>query len=94
MSNINETEVSKKQRDAFGSHPSHCCEQHGCKYGDDEDCPVFTSQVEQTGYCPFCVNVDDAKAKIAKLEKEIEWSLNIQKRLGVEISSRDDDYYY
>lgn len=33
--------------------PSHCCLEHGCKYGY-EDCPVATGKVKQQGLCENC----------------------------------------
>ena len=33
-------------------HDAHCCQAHGCKYGDD-DCPVVAGQVEGI-YCEEC----------------------------------------
>jgi hypothetical protein len=37
-----------------GVHQTHCCVLHGCKYGDDENCPVFTGEVEQLYTCEYC----------------------------------------
>jgi hypothetical protein len=34
-------------------HQSHCCDTHGCKYGDD-DCPVTNGQVTQDHPCEWC----------------------------------------
>ncbi len=39
-----------------GTHnccPSHCCIDHGCKYGYD-DCPVMLGQIKQEGFCENC----------------------------------------
>jgi len=34
-------------------HSHHCCEKHGCKYGDI-DCPVILNLVKQQYPCEFC----------------------------------------
>ena len=35
-------------------HASHCCKWHGCKYGEDEICPVVLGKVEQEYPCEWC----------------------------------------
>jgi hypothetical protein len=37
----------------WGVHQAHCCEDHGCKYGD-KDCPVVLGQVTQSYRCETC----------------------------------------
>jgi len=37
-----------------GVHRTHCCIKHGCKYGDDDHCPVATGRIEQDGACHNC----------------------------------------
>lgn len=37
----------------YGVHETHCCEIHGCKYGD-EDCPVVLGIVKQKYECESC----------------------------------------
>jgi hypothetical protein len=36
-------------------HETHCCVDHGCKYGD-HDCPVASGEVEQKYDCEECVS--------------------------------------
>lgn len=36
-------------------HTEHCCQMHGCKYDDDEDCPVWTAEKHQSFMCEWCV---------------------------------------
>lgn len=36
-----------------GVHQTHCCKQHGCKYGDSV-CPVFSGEVIQDFPCETC----------------------------------------
>jgi hypothetical protein len=38
----------------YGVHVEHCCVRHGCKYGDDEDCPVESGKVQQSYPCESC----------------------------------------
>lgn len=37
----------------YGVHETHCCEIHGCKYGD-EDCPVVLGIVKKKYDCESC----------------------------------------
>lgn len=39
----------------YGVHETHCCETHGCKYGD-EDCPVVLGIVKQKYECESCLD--------------------------------------
>lgn len=34
-------------------HQTHCCDLHGCKYGD-HDCPVETKEIKQSYDCETC----------------------------------------
>ena len=36
-----------------GTHRTHCCFIHGCKYGNDE-CPVAKGGIEQEFICEDC----------------------------------------
>lgn len=36
-----------------GVHASHCCVEHGCKYGD-KNCPVVQGMIEQKHPCEDC----------------------------------------
>jgi hypothetical protein len=44
----------KKSAINVGVHVTHCCAQHGCKYGDDRRCPVASGRVKQEGPCETC----------------------------------------
>lgn len=39
--------------DKWGVHKTHCCNEHGCKYGD-VDCPVVMDLIIQTYPCESC----------------------------------------
>lgn len=40
--------------DPGGVHRTHCCRTHGCKYGEDSTCPVYTGGVVQAYECEWC----------------------------------------
>lgn len=40
--------------DRTGTHQAHCCDEHGCKYGDSPNCPVEQGTVKQDGPCETC----------------------------------------
>jgi hypothetical protein len=37
----------------WGVHETHCCFEHGCKYGDS-DCPVELGIIDQEFPCEMC----------------------------------------
>lgn len=39
-------------------HATHCCAEHGCKYGDDDECPVVTGKVSGV-LCEDCEPPDE-----------------------------------
>lgn len=49
-------------------HESHCCEYHGCKYGD-EDCPVASGQLKQLYPCEECREEDPKDKAMRELIK-------------------------
>lgn len=40
-------------QERWGVHRTHCCFEHGCKYGD-EDCPVELGLIKQDYPCEMC----------------------------------------
>jgi hypothetical protein len=42
----------------WGVHNSHCCEFHGCKYGDETNCPVVTQVTKQLYMCDECHSLE------------------------------------
>lgn len=42
----------------IGTHVTHCCKDHGCKYGDD-DCPVKAGTHKQEFPCEMCGEDDE-----------------------------------
>ncbi len=39
---------------SVGTHVSHCCRHHGCKYGENETCPVVLGTHKQKYPCETC----------------------------------------
>lgn len=35
-------------------HTRHCCVEHGCKYGEEDGCPVYQGIVKQEQACEHC----------------------------------------
>ena len=35
-------------------HTEHCCQLHGCKYGDQDSCPVASGRKRQSYPCEYC----------------------------------------
>lgn len=66
-------------RPKYGAHPTHCCAQHGCKYGD-ADCPVEMEIVEQVYPCEDCSSPEELAEEIAELQEELEWALKLRNR--------------
>lgn len=48
-----EKEGNVLPKEDWGVHESHCCLEHGCKYGDD-NCPVALGQTPQDYTCEMC----------------------------------------
>jgi hypothetical protein len=42
--------------DKVGVHVTHCCYQHGCKYGwmTKDPCPVAEGRIKQESGCEYC----------------------------------------
>lgn len=68
----------------IGTHVTHCCERHGCKYGEDETCPVVQKQNGQEYPCEDCQNPQQLRGRIAALKEELTWSEELAYRLGRE----------
>jgi len=44
-------------KEKYGVHASHCCKEHGCKYGNS-NCPVELGLIEQEFPCEECQHED------------------------------------
>jgi hypothetical protein len=72
---------------SVGTHQTHCCEKHGCRYGK-ETCAVVTKEVEQSYPCPQCRSTSAIDAEIKELEEEREWSSRLEAK-GMKIYDYD-----
>ncbi len=41
-------------KEDWGVHETHCCNKHGCKYGDHDDCPVEQDLTKGLYQCESC----------------------------------------
>lgn len=41
-------------KEDWGVHETHCCILHGCKYGNNENCPVCNGLIKQRYICETC----------------------------------------
>lgn len=49
-------------------HTEHCCRNHGCKYGQEDSCPVWLGYKLQSYACETC-DVFDGIDKLEKVPK-------------------------
>ena len=45
-------------------HTEHCCAEHGCKYGDIEDCTVANGRKKQSFPCETCRECEEATKRV------------------------------
>lgn len=61
--------------DREGTHITHCCAKHGCKYSygfpGEDTCPVYDHGKPQEYPCEWCVDVREAEDRIKELQEEI-----------------------
>ena len=50
--------MAQVPEEKYGVHASHCCEEHGCKYGNP-DCPVTNGKVKQEYKCESCYTEEE-----------------------------------
>lgn len=72
-----EAEKEEYRLREIGTHVGHCCARHGCKYGDEENCPVENKSHKQDHPCESCVDVADAEAQIRELQEEIAFTRSL-----------------
>lgn len=46
------------------THTEHCCRRHGCKYGENADCPVVTGKKSQSYSCEQCHEENDGTERV------------------------------
>jgi hypothetical protein len=64
--------------DQRGTHLSHCCLMHGCKYGDDT-CPVENDTAKQDHPCEDCTPIADLEMIIRDAQAQIDFQQNLMK---------------
>ena len=66
----------------IGTHTTHCCELHGCKYSyslsEDDECPVEAKTHEQLYPCDMCEPVSRLKAQMVELQEELEFAEKLE----------------
>lgn len=65
----------------IGTHTSHCCLEHGCKY-NEENCPVELKTHEQEFPCEECQPPEVIRERIASLREELKQMEALEARLG------------
>jgi len=59
-------------------HTSHCCKDHGCKYGDS-DCPVETGRMKQEYPCEMCaIEEQEQRMHLARMKQRMEADVDEQ----------------
>lgn len=61
-----------KEDSSFGVHAAHCCSVHGCKYREDDVCPVVNGLHEGV-YCEDCYYDEQSVAQAITLLVEREF---------------------
>lgn len=72
------TVINNIEYSNVGTHVTHCCAEHGCKY--NKACPVADKVVEQEGGCGYCLSSEALGEEIARLQKELAWSVSLENR--------------
>lgn len=55
-----------------GTHVTHCCGLHGCKYGNIE-CPVENGEATQAYPCQECGNLAELNEELNRIKEEIDF---------------------
>ena len=50
-------------------HTEHCCAKHGCKYGDEEECSVYSLGYKQSYPCESCDFEDEINPRVQLLKR-------------------------
>lgn len=59
-------------KDKWGVHAAHCCKWHGCKYGQNKNCPVVQGKVKQKYLCEDCDYTLEDESYYKQMLKDIE----------------------
>lgn len=77
----------------LGVHINHCCEKHGCKYGDD-GCPVTLGFYEQVGPCCDCDDYGDEEMVMDRSKTTAECAADLTKAICVLINTVIEEYKF
>lgn len=56
----------------IGTHVTHCCLRHGCKYSwKKAECPVEQGTHKQQYPCEYCESPTELEERIAMLQEEL-----------------------
>ncbi len=53
-------------------HTEHCCIEHGCKYGEEDACPVWLGYKPQSYPCESCEPGEENLPSAGEIEKRRE----------------------
>lgn len=59
-----------------GTHITHCCEIHGCKY--NKECPVEDKVAIQAYLCEYCRTPEELRQEISDLQAQLEWVVALE----------------
>lgn len=64
-----------------GTHITHCCHLHGCKYylPDDEYCPVEAGELAQEYPCEYCHTEEELEETILSAAQELKFIRSLKK---------------
>lgn len=65
----------------IGTHRTHCCAQHGCKYSYESDCPVENGVITQQYPCEWCVSVADAEKALEEAKQAIRQAQRVTEKM-------------
>mgnify|MGYP001028122801 CR=1 FL=1 len=77
----------------WGTHQTHCCAIHGCKYGDT-DCPVKLRQTPQDYTCETCDDSGFQNVEQIKEQLEVEKAVKAAKENGQKEVTVNTDVLY
>lgn len=63
-------------------HTRHCCKVHGCKYGENDHCPVWLGYEDQSTPCDLCDSFPLQITSVDKLPEISEEELSNRRKLS------------
>ena len=78
-----------ENKENWGVHQSHCCKDHGCKYGDPY-CPVINDEVIQDHPCEMCSWAEQDRERLNDSLEELVKNILNDCKLSVDAIQGDD----